>query len=315
MNEKKFIPVMLTPFRENGNIDFDALTQLTHFYINSGAKGLFANCQSSEMFELSPDERLQLVAHVVKTAAGKVPVVATGNFGNSIEEQAHFIKKIDNLGVQAVILLTNQLAEQGATESILEANVRHLLAVTDAIPLGFYECPVPYKVILSPGLLARLVATGRIIYHKDTCLDLEQVQQKNKRCNTTKGFGLYDAYMVHAVESLKSGSAGLSCIQGNYFPELVAWLCTNYNKPERAKEVEAVQQFFIDEMDVMHEDYPKSAKYYLWKKGLLLSTYTRESADGCISYKTKGNMDRLEIKYKELTERITGIKTNIGKIV
>lgn len=315
MNEKKFIPVMLTPFRENGNIDFDALTQLTHFYINSGAKGLFANCQSSEMFELSPDERLRLVAHVVKTAAGRVPVVATGNFGNGIEEQAHFIKKIDNLGVQAVILLTNQLAEQGAPESVLEANVRQLLTVTDAIPLGFYECPVPYKVILSPGLLARLVATGRIIYHKDTCLDLEQVQQKNRRCNTTKDFGLYDAYMAHAVESLRSGSAGLSCIQGNYFPELVAWLCTNYNKPERAKEVEAVQQFFIDEMDVMHEDYPKSAKYYLWKRGLLLSSYTRESGDGCISYKTKENMDRLEIKYKELTEQITGIKTNVSKIV
>ncbi len=34
-------------------------------------------------------------------------------------------------------------------------------------------------------------------------------------------FGLYDAYMVHAIESLKAGSAGLSCIQGNFFPELI----------------------------------------------------------------------------------------------
>jgi len=40
-------------------------------------------------------------------------------------------------------------------------------------------------------------------------------------------FGLYDAYMKHAVESLKAGSAGLSCIQGNYFPKLRVWLCDN----------------------------------------------------------------------------------------
>ncbi|RZJ89994.1 MAG: dihydrodipicolinate synthase family protein, partial [Chryseobacterium sp.] len=57
--QKGFIPVMLTPFLSNGNIDYPALTQLTEIYLQAGASGLFANCLSSEMFELSDEERIQ----------------------------------------------------------------------------------------------------------------------------------------------------------------------------------------------------------------------------------------------------------------
>ena len=55
---KGFIPVMLTPFSSNGSIDYAALTQLTEVYLQAGAAGLFANCLSSEMFELTDIERL-----------------------------------------------------------------------------------------------------------------------------------------------------------------------------------------------------------------------------------------------------------------
>ena len=45
-------PVMLTPFRNTGEIDLDALEQLVEWYINQGSSGLFAVCQSSEMMFL-----------------------------------------------------------------------------------------------------------------------------------------------------------------------------------------------------------------------------------------------------------------------
>ncbi|WP_018625849.1 dihydrodipicolinate synthase family protein [Niabella aurantiaca] len=314
-NKKKFVPVMLTPFREDGRIDFNGLTRLTDFYLNNGAQGLFANCQSSEMFALTPDERLNLVAHVLSIVDGKVPVVATGNFGDTLEAQASFVRKVYALGVQAVILLTNQLVKQDEPEAVLEANILRLLELTANIPLGFYECPEPYKVVLSPQLLGRVVSTGRIIYHKDTCLDIEQVKEKNRLSAGVKDFALYDAYMAHAVESLKSGSVGLSCIQGNYFPELVVWLCDNYDDPAMEKEVALVQQFFIDEMEVMHRDYPQSAKYYLLKKGILMSSHTRKSKGNEISYKTMDGINQLELRYSKLLGQLTGTKVNIGKIV
>ncbi|MGC4232976.1 MAG: dihydrodipicolinate synthase family protein [Niabella sp.] len=306
-NEKKFIPVMLTPFKKDGSIDFEALTALTNYYLNSGAKGLFANCQSSEMFDLTPSERLRIIEHVMKIADNRVPVVATGNFGDTVRQQARFIKQVYSTGVNAVIVLTGLLAGEKEGDDILEHRINELLSLTEGVLLGFYECPLPYKRILSPQLLEQLVQTGRIVYHKDTCLNIAQVKEKNRLCASVNGFGLYDAYMVHAVKSLEAGSAGLSCIQGNYFPELVVWLCNNYNNPELQEQVQLVQQFFIDEMEVMHEDYPKSAKYYLWKKGVPMSIYTRRSADSCISYKTKDNMDQLELRYNRLVTQIVGM--------
>src|SRR5690606_9147889 len=104
-----YIPVMLTPFTESGAIDFDGLTKLTALYLRAGAAGLFANCQSSEMFNLSGEEQLAVVDHVVRVADGAVPVVATGTFGGPVEKQADFVKRLYGKGVEAVIVITNML--------------------------------------------------------------------------------------------------------------------------------------------------------------------------------------------------------------
>lgn len=275
-SQKGFIPVMLTPFLSNGNIDYPALTQLTEIYLQAGSSGLFANCLSSEMFELTGKERIQAIKHVIKVVNGAVPVVATGTFGGAIAEQADFVKEVSDAGVEAVIAITSLLADENESDEVFNDRVFDLLNQTDKIPLGFYECPVPYKRILKPQQLADFVSTGRVIYHKDTCLDLEQIKEKLK-LTEGKTFGLYDAYIVHAVESLKAGASGLSCIQGNYFPELIVWLCDHYNDEAFKDEVQVVQQFLIDNMDVMHNVYPVVSKYFLQKRGLNISTFTRRN--------------------------------------
>jgi len=305
MNTKKgFIPVMLTPFKDNGAVDFDGLTKLTELYIEAGAAGLFANCLSSEMFELSEEERVAVVKHCVKVADGKVPVVATGTFGGEIAKQADFVKRIYDTNVEAVIGITGLLAEETDDDEVFEANVHALLQQTDNIPMGFYECPVPYKRVISPKQLGDLVTTGRVTYHKDTCLDINQIREKLALTKNAANFGLYDAYMVHAVESLKAGSAGLSCIQGNFFPELIVWLCNNYNNTSLASEVASVQQFFIDQMDVMHDVYPTVAKYYLQKRGLEISNFTRRTGIGIFTNEIKAKIDYLYDDYASLKERI-----------
>ncbi len=302
-SKKGFIPVMLTPFKDNGDIDFDGLTKLTELYIEAGATGLFANCLSSEMFELSEIERLQVVQHVVDTAKGKATVVATGTFGGPIPQQADFVKKIYSTGVDAVIGITGLLAGENESDEVFNANVAHLLDLTENIPLGFYECPVPYKRLISANQLGKLAATGRVIYHKDTCLDIEQVKDKIAATNQYS-FGLYDAYMVHAVESLKAGSAGLSCIQGNFFPELIVWLCDNYNNESLKQEVDKAQQFFIDNMDVMHDVYPTIAKYYLQQRGLEISTFTRRQGIGNFDDSIKNKINALGKRYDILKDEL-----------
>jgi 4-hydroxy-tetrahydrodipicolinate synthase len=300
--EQGFIPVMLTPFKDSGEIDYDALTQLTEFYLEAGAAGLFANCLSSEMFELEDQEKIKAVQHIVKVVDGIVPVLATGTFGGPVAQQADFVKQIYQTGIQAVIVITGLLAEEHESDAVFNDHIFNLMDQTEKIPLGFYECPVPYKRVLSATQLLQFVATNRVIYHKDTCLDIDQIKAKLKAVEGYN-FGLYDAYMGHAVESLKAGVSGLSCIQGNFFPELIVWLCKNYNNASLQTEVNKVQQFLIDNMDVMHDVYPIVAKYYLQKRGLNISTFTRRKV-GNFSASNKHKIESLQNDYTYLQQQI-----------
>lgn len=282
---------MLTTYKDSGEIDYDALTTLTEFYIAAGAVGLFANCLSSEMFHLTPRERLDITEHVVKTVKGRVPVVATGSFGDTVEQQAGFVRRIHDTGVEAVILVSGMLAKKGDSDEIFEANVFRLMELTENIPLGFYECPVPYKRVLSAAQLQKFLLTKRLKYHKDTSLDIHQLRDK---IAVSRGFdfGLYDAYLGHARESLRVGANGFSCIQGNFFPEVIVWLCHNFDKDDLRDEVELVEKFFVSNMDVMHAGYPSAAKYYLQKRGLRLNVLSR-SRTGALPGSVTQGIDKL----------------------
>lgn len=302
ITRKGFIPVMLTPFESHGEIDFKALNRLTRLYLETGAAGLFANCLSSEMYELSTRERLEIIHCIVEVAAGSVPVVATGSFGSTLEEQADFIKKVYDQGVHAVILITSLLAAEGEPTAVLEERIFRLIEMTPGVPLGFYECPVPYKRVLSPEQLGHFAATGRVIYHKDTSLDIAGIREKIAQTKKT-ALGLYDAYMGHAVLSLQAGAAGLSCIQGNFFPELIVWLCDHFQDPALQEEVGEVQQFFIHHMDVMHHVYPVVAKYFLQQRGLDISTFTRRQV-GIYSTPVGHDLERLNQDYLLLQKKL-----------
>ena len=91
-------PVMLTPFTENNEVDYEALGKLVDWYIEKGVNGLFADCQSSEMFFLSLEERVKIGEFVKKHADGRVPVVTSGHISDSLEDQAKELTAIAGTG-------------------------------------------------------------------------------------------------------------------------------------------------------------------------------------------------------------------------
>ena len=92
MNDTKFVPVMITPFNLKAKVDLDVVSRLVDFYLAAGVQGFFANCLSSEMYSITEDERLELTQHIVRYVNGRVPVVATGSFGLTINDKAEFTK-------------------------------------------------------------------------------------------------------------------------------------------------------------------------------------------------------------------------------
>ncbi|RGH38965.1 MULTISPECIES: dihydrodipicolinate synthase family protein [Clostridia] len=252
-------PVMLTPFTDSNEVDYEALKELVDWYIENGVSGLFAVCQSSEMFYLSLEERIKYAKKTVEFAAGRVPVIASGHVSKKMEDQIEELNAIAETGVDAVILITNRLAKEDENDSVWIENCKKILDNMDAkIPLGFYECPYPYKRLLSPETISWCASTGRFYFLKDTCCDINQIKEK---LNVIKGSNLrlYNANTTTLLESMKEGAAGFCGVMDNFHPQLYTWLCDNY-KDEKAVEV---SDFLTVASLIERQHYPVNAKYHL----------------------------------------------------
>jgi 4-hydroxy-tetrahydrodipicolinate synthase len=276
-NEKKFIPVMITPFNLKVKVDFDALKPLIEFYLAAGVKGLFANCLSSEMFSITEDEMLEITKQIVKQVKGRVPIVATGSFGATIKDKACFVKKIYDTGIDAAILVTGHFANVDDDEDLLLRNFEKIFSLTGNISLGTYECPAPYKRIISASLWKQLLQADRLIYHKDTSIEQDQVKVK---LDILKSMGnnsleFYDAHSPNAMFSLQNGAKGMSSVSGNFYPEIMVWICNNATNPEKQEDVKWLQSEITRVDSLIQQAYPMSAKYFLQKRGLPVRTISR----------------------------------------
>jgi 4-hydroxy-tetrahydrodipicolinate synthase len=258
-------PVMITPYHDDGRIDWDGVDAVTDWYIDAGASGLFACCLSSEMYHLTPDERVALVQRVLTRAGGRVPVVATGNFGGAFDEQLQSIRRISALGVAATVLLPNQFAAADEPESVLRDALSRVLDATGDAMLGLYEVPVPYKRIVSAELIGWAARTGRFSYLKDTTCEPSAIRAKLAAAQGSP-LRLYNAYTGAALESLDDGVAGLSPIAANCYPELFTWLCRNHRaRPAEARSLQTLLRVLEPAVCVQ---YVASAKRIMQLRGV-----------------------------------------------
>jgi 4-hydroxy-tetrahydrodipicolinate synthase len=280
VSEKKFVPVMITPFDLKAKVDLDVVSRLIDFYLAGGVKGFFANCLSSEMFSISEDERLALTKHIVDYVAGKVPVVATGSFGLTIEDKAEFTKKIYDTGIDAAIMITGHFANVEDDDDVLLRNFEKMFALTENIPLGMYECPAPYKRIIPAGTFKKLLSANRLVYHKDTSITHENIKAKLDILKEMENNNLefYDAHSPNAIYSLQMGAKGMSSISGNFYPEILVWMSSNANNPDKQEDVKWLQSEITRVDPLIHQAYPMSAKYFLKKRGLPVRTISRTFA-------------------------------------
>ena len=266
-------PTMLTPFTEDNKVDFESLERLVEWYIRCGSAGLFAVCQSSEMFFLSREESVEIARFVKEKANGRVPVIASGHISDDIVDQAEELKAIAAAGTDCVILLTNRLAKKEESDEVWLENLKKLLSMLPAdVPLGFYECPFPYKRIISPELLKWCADTRRFYFIKDTSCDVENIKVKLRAIKGTQ-LKLYNANSASLLDSLKLGAAGFSGVMDGFQTDLYAWLCANYMKePEKAG---FISDFLSVTALIERQVYPVNAKFYQNEIGNFRSIHTR----------------------------------------
>ncbi len=262
-------PVLITPYNDDLTIDVNGYRKLLDWYLTFKIGGLYANCQSSEMSELTNDERLLLITEAIKTVNGKVPVVATGNFGENIDEHIEFINKVSDTGVDVVMLTVPTFH---TNDDELE---KYYLTIAEKVnaKLGIYECPVPRSYNLGLGLIETLAKSGRFYAFKETSCNLDKIKSIIK---ITKGtpFAYLQANVPYMLESVKAGAAGSMNIAANWLPDLeIEVLNQSYtNDDTKAEELNSI----LCAMEMVQRSvHPMGVKYLISKRGVPITPLTR----------------------------------------
>ncbi|NDL64443.1 dihydrodipicolinate synthase family protein [Acerihabitans arboris] len=274
------VPVMLTPFTAQNEIDYPGLGRLIEWYLAQGVDALFAVCQSSEMQFLSLNERVDLAKYVVRKVDGRVPVIASGHISDELGQQKEELLAMAQTGISALVLVTNHLdPRQQGSETFYDHLNRLLDVLPKELPLGLYECPAPYRRLLSDEELRYCADSGRFVVLKDVSCDLDTVTRRVKLVAGTP-LAIINANAAIAYQAMLAGSKGFSGVFTNFHPELYHWL---YHQGGKHPELAGELAVFLSLSAVTETlGYPKNAKIYHQRMGTFDSEYCRVNKDNVL---------------------------------
>ena len=194
--------LMLTPYHEDLSVDYETYEEYADFQAAQGVEHLFAVCGTSEMAELSLDERVKLAALTVKHKAC-CTVVATANMERGFAAQTEEVKRITDTGVDGLVFTTQGMG--GAREDELVEYIDKLKSFTH-LPIFLYEFPGRRPHLISGDCYRRLVERCGVMGIKDTTSTLEGITDKLEK----KGDScIIQANMPFLLDAFRRGARGV----------------------------------------------------------------------------------------------------------
>ena len=291
---------MITPYKKDGSIDFETAKKYVDFYFENQLTGIFAVCQSSEIFFLSLEERVALnrmvyarAKELERESGRRFTVVSSGHVSDTLEGQAEELNAIWETGTDALILITNRLDLHNEGDDVFIRNAEKLIGMLpkDA-KLGLYECPYPYKRLVTPKILDWCLSTGRFYYMKDTCSDVEMIAERCKQVAGTQ-FQLLNANCQNLLDSLRAGAQGYCGVMCNYHPRLYAALITEF---EKGSPLADTIQNFIGNLGFTEVGlpYPLTAKYHMGLCGMPSADLTRNRVGEFMNAQARGCIEQMK---------------------
>ncbi|MCA0938321.1 4-hydroxy-tetrahydrodipicolinate synthase [Salipiger pacificus] len=258
---KGSMPALVTPFKD-GVVDFDALKKLVDWHVAGGSSALVPVGTTGESPTLSYEEHEAVIDCVVKTAAGRVPVIA-GAGSNSTAEAIHFIQFAEKVGAQAALVVTpyyNKPTQAGL--------IAHFTAVHDAanLPIIIYNIPGRSVVDMSPATMGELAKLPRIVGVKDATGDLARVCAQRITCGT-------DFLQISGEDATAHGfnaQGGVGCISvtANVAPALCAQMQAATLAGDYAKALDLQDKLMPLHQAIFAEPGVCGAKYAMSRLGL-----------------------------------------------
>lgn len=224
------IVALVTPFKENFEIDFDAYGRLVDFHIAEGTDAIVPCGCTGEAATLAHDEQKRCIRFVVERVAGRVPVIA-GTGSNNTREALDLTAYAKQAGANAALLITpyyNKPTPAGL--------IKHYTTIAQAvdIPIILYNVPSRTGIHLAAATVAELCKTPNIAAVKEASGSVDSVCQIRSVCDITVLSG--DDMLTLPMMSV--GATGVISVAANVAPAKVAALCAhaakgNYDQARR----------------------------------------------------------------------------------
>lgn len=236
---KGSIVALITPFHEDGSINFEKLGELLEWHIANSTDGILVLGTTGESTTMTHEEDDAVVEFTLKTVNHRVPVIA-GSGSNDTNTMLYKSKKYADMGVDALLVITpyyNKANEEGM--------IRHFTTVADAVsaPLILYNVPGRTGCSLSVSAVERLSKHPNIIGIKEASGNISYAVSISRFVN--ENFVMFSGNDDMVVPILSLGGSGVISVFANTNPkeahDMVAeWFAGNQEKSLQ------IQQEYLD---------------------------------------------------------------------
>ncbi|NLW56330.1 MAG: 4-hydroxy-tetrahydrodipicolinate synthase [Firmicutes bacterium] len=199
----KVLTAMVTPFDQQGEVDYQAAKNLAIRLVENGSDGLVISGTTGESPTLSTEEKLTLFSTVVEAVGGRATVIAgTGSYDT--KESVELTKEAERTGVDGILLVSpyyNRPPQEGL--------YRHFKTVAEAtsLPVMIYNIPGRTGVNITPATMSRLAEIKNIVALKESAGDLAQAAEMVRVL--PKEFMIYSGDDVLTLPMLSVGAVGV----------------------------------------------------------------------------------------------------------
>lgn len=260
---KGSIPALVTPFR-NGRVDDDAFVALVERQIEARSAGLVPCGTTGETSTLSHEEHRHVVELCVRTAAGRVPVMA-GAGSNSTQEAIDFLQHAKTVGAHAGLVVApyyNRPSQEGI--------FAHFAALNEAVqlPIFVYNVPARTSSDILPETMARIASLPNVIGVKDATAQLDRVPRHASGCG--EKFIQLSGEDSTAVGFNAMGGVGCISVTANVAPQQCAELQLACAEGDYARARAINAKLARLHRAVFLEPSPAPVKYALARLGLII---------------------------------------------
>jgi 4-hydroxy-tetrahydrodipicolinate synthase len=219
MNFGQVLTAMVTPFDQNGEIDFNATRNLVNYLLANGTDGLVVSGTTGESPTLSPDEKVALFKFVVEVVGGRVPVIA-GTGSNNTRASISLTKQAEEAGVDGIMLVVPYYNKPNQ-----EGLYQHFKTIADStkLPIILYNIPGRSSINMAVETVVRLSEIENIVTVKEASGNLDAMAEIISK--TPSDFTLYSGDDGLALPVLAIGGAGVisvaSHVIGNELQDMI----------------------------------------------------------------------------------------------